>query len=92
MKSKTNKTLGEILIGEAALALLDEKTPVSWSGILGKLETRLADESDESKAEVLVLAISDIRKEMQRRGLDDKNNDDSHSTTSFEGSNRLTRH
>lgn len=67
MKRTRNKTPGEILIGEATLALLDEKTPVSWTGILKKLEARLADEQDESRAGVFKTAIQDVRAEIQRR-------------------------
>lgn len=91
MKSKTNKTLGEVLIGEAALTLLDEKTPVSWAGILKKLESRLAGEEDELRAEVLKTAIQDVRAEMERRAGAEKN-DETQSTESAENQNRLTRH
>lgn len=92
MKSTTNKTLGEILIGEAALALLDEKTPVSWTGILSKLEARLADEQDEARAEVFKGAIEDIRAEMHRRRSDSNKKDENHVTSHHEDHDRLTRH
>ncbi|MBK5017964.1 hypothetical protein [Pantoea sp. S62] len=92
MKSNSNKTPGEMLIGQAALALLDEKTPVSWIGILAKLEARLADEQDESRAGVLKAAIQDVRSEMKRRSSDADNNEESQVVTLHEDKDRLTRH
>jgi probable RcsB/C two-component-system connector len=92
MKSNRNKTLGEILIGEAALALLDEKTPVSWTGVLEKLEARLADEQDESRAGVLKAAIQDVRTEMKRRGSGADSNDEGQVATLYNDQERLTRH
>ena len=92
MKNIRNKTLGEILIGEAALTLLDEKTPVSWTGILSKLEARLADEQDESRAEVFKAAIDDVRAEMQRRSSGRNEHKEGQDTASPEDHDRLTRH
>ncbi|WP_370425709.1 hypothetical protein AB9Q52_002730 (plasmid) [Pantoea vagans] len=92
MKNPGNKTLDEILIGEAALTLLDEKTPVSWTGILSKLEARLADEQDESKAEVFKAAIADVRTEMQPRNTGRKEHHEGQDTASTEDHDRLTRH
>lgn len=92
MKSIRNKTPGEILIGEAALTLLDEKTPVSWTGILSKLEARLADEQDESRAEVFKAAIADVRTEMQRRSSGRNEHNEGQGTASPEDHDRLTRH
>ncbi|WP_337022185.1 hypothetical protein [Pantoea anthophila] len=92
MKSNSNKTSGEMLIGQAALALLDEKTPVSWTGILAKLEALLADEQDESRAGVLKAAIQDVRTEMKRRGSGADNNEESQVATLHEDQDRLTRH
>ncbi|MCX2195028.1 hypothetical protein LD112_24300 [Pantoea agglomerans] len=92
MKSNRNKTPGEMLIGEAALVLLDEKTPVSWTGILAKLEARLAEEQDESRAGVLATAIQDVRTEMQRRNPDADKNDEGQVATPHKGHNSLTRH
>ncbi|WP_336750091.1 hypothetical protein [Pantoea vagans] len=92
MKSTRNKTLGEILIGEAALALLDEKTPVSWTGILRKLEARLTDEYDELRAGVFEAAIQDVRAEMQRRSSAISKENESHATAPHESDDRLTRH
>jgi len=92
MKKIRNKTLGEIFIGEAALTLLDEKTPVSWTGILSKLEARLADEQDECRAEVFKTAIADVRAEMQRRGSGRNEHNESQGTASPEDHDRLTRH
>lgn len=81
-----------MLIGEAALALLDEKTPVSWTGILTKLEAQLADEQDESKAGVLKVAIQDVRIEMKRRSSGADDNDDGQVATLYDGQDRLIRH
>jgi len=92
MKNPGNKTLGEILIGEAALTLLDEKTPVSWTGILSKLEARLANEQDESRAEVFKAAITDVRTEMQRRNSGRNEHYEGQDTASPEDHDRLTRH
>ncbi|PEI05863.1 hypothetical protein CRM79_00900 [Pantoea agglomerans] len=92
MKSNKSKTLGEILIGEAALTLLDEKLPVSWTGILAKLEARLADEQDESRAGGLKAAIQDVRTEMKRLSSGADNNDEGQVTTLHEDHDRLTRH
>ena len=92
MKNIRNKKPGEILIGEAALTLLDEKTPVSWAGILNKLESWLADERDESKAEVFRTAIADVRTEMQRRNPGRNESNAGQDTASPEDSDRLTRH
>ncbi|MBC0854851.1 hypothetical protein [Pantoea stewartii] len=66
MNSISNKMPSEMLIGEAALTLLDENTPVSWTGILAKLEARLSDEKDEFRAGELKAAILDVRSEMKR--------------------------
>ncbi|QCA06656.1 hypothetical protein [Pantoea vagans] len=92
MKSNRNKTPGEMLIGEAALALLDEKTPVSWTGILAKLEARLAGEQDESRANVLKAAIQDVRAEIKRRSSGADNNDEGQVTALHDDQDRLTRH
>ncbi|AMG58316.1 hypothetical protein [Pantoea vagans] len=92
MKNTGKKTLGEILIGEAALTLLDEKTPVSWTGILIKLEARLADEQDESRAEVFKAAIADVRTEMPRRNSGRNEHHEGQDTASSEDHDRLTRH
>ncbi|GME41353.1 hypothetical protein [Pantoea sp. QMID1] len=83
---------GEILIGEAALALLDEKKSVSWTGILVKLEARLANEQDESRADILIAAIQDVRAEMKRRSSDADKNDEGQVVTQHEDHDRMTRH
>ncbi|KAF6660626.1 hypothetical protein HFD91_11465 [Enterobacteriaceae bacterium EKM102V] len=92
MKSIRNKAPGEILIGEAALTLLDEKKPVSWAGILSRLEARLADEQDESRAEAFKAAIADIRTEMQRRNSGRNEHHQGKDTASPDDHDRLTRH
>lgn len=92
MKSTRNKTLGEILIGEAALSLLDEKTPVSWTGVLEKLEARLAGEQDESRASVMKAAIQDVRTKMKRHGSGADSNDEGQVATLHDDQERLTRH
>ena len=66
--------------------------PVSWAGILNKLESRLADERDESKAEVLRTAIADVRTEMQRRNPGRNESKAVQDTASPEDNDRLTRH
>jgi len=92
MKYIRNKAPGEILIGEAALTLLDEKMPVSWTGILNKLEARLADEKNESRAEVFRAAIQDVTTEIQRRSSVRNEDNDGQGRVSSEDQDRLTRH
>lgn len=92
MKSNRIKAPGEMLIGEAALALLDEKTPVSWIGILAKLEAWLDDEQDESRAGVLKAAIQDVTAEMKRRSSAADKSDEGQAATQHEDHDRLTRH
>lgn len=83
-----------MLIGEAVLALMDEKTPVSWNSILAKLEVQLADEQDESRACVLKAAIQDVRTEikMKQCSSNAKGNDESQVAAIGQNNGRLTRH
>jgi len=92
MKSHTTKARVEILIGEAALALFDEKASVSWTGILRKLEAQLSAEHDESRVEVFKMAIEDIRTEINRRGSDRDSDNEVQSATASEDSDRTSRH
>lgn len=81
-----------MLIGEAVLALMDEKAPVSWNGILANLEGRLAEEQDESRAGVLKAAIQDVRAEMKRCSSDAEGSDESQVATIELNHGSLTRH
>lgn len=92
MEKKRNKAPGELLIGEAALSLLDAKKPVSLAGILRRLEVWLAEEQDESRVRIFETAIHDVRAEMQRRSSDRNEVRETLTITSSEDLHRLTRH
>lgn len=81
-----------MLIGEAVLALMDENTPVSWNGILAKLEAGLTDERDESRAGLLKAAIQDVSTEMKLCSSDAKGNDESQVAANGQNHGRLTHH
>lgn len=67
MTEKEMQMMRDVVIGEAALAILNDNTRVSWPGILNKLNKFLKHESNEFKIQALKIAINDVSEEIKRR-------------------------
>jgi len=64
MKKEKYEKLSEIIIGEAVLSQLREKSSVSWHAILSKLESFLHAELSNEKICAAMLAIQNVKKEI----------------------------
>ncbi|WP_380177860.1 hypothetical protein [Kalamiella sp. sgz302252] len=67
MKNHKNERLKDVIIGEAVLKLLSEKAAVSWRAVLAKLEAVLHAGLNEEKKRAAMMAIQEVKEEIQRR-------------------------
>ncbi|WP_312180976.1 hypothetical protein [Pantoea sp. CTOTU46764] len=64
MNNNGEEKLCDLLIGEAVLALLQEKAGISRRALLAKLQFMLEAEQDEERAHATKLAIQDVMSEI----------------------------
>ncbi|RRZ90373.1 hypothetical protein [Erwinia sp. 198] len=64
MQKDKYERLSEVIIGEAVLSQLREKSSVSWYAILTKLEIFLHNELSNEKICAAMLAIQNVKKEI----------------------------
>ncbi len=64
MKHSENEKLRDMLIGEAVMALLNGKAPVSWRAVLDALQNELNAGHGADRTRAAMMAIQEVKAEM----------------------------